>query len=118
MSLMTPPVVITKKDTNNIFIANGSGSVITSMPDDTMTGEIEPGQVIAIDTTSFGFLEDGIFAFYWHGIFMVKRLQFISGRIRVIPASKYYMEWEIIQAKSEPLKIIGRVVASQTIRRH
>ncbi|OCJ22812.1 S24 family peptidase [Serratia sp. 14-2641] len=92
--------------------------VTCRMPDDTMSGEIEAGEHLAIDTTISSYIEDGIFAFYWDGIFMVKRLQFTAKAIRVIPSSKFYQVWEIEEGKEQPLLIIGRVIASQSIRRH
>ncbi|OKP31331.1 S24 family peptidase [Serratia fonticola] len=92
--------------------------VICRMPDDTMAGEIEAGEKLAIDTSVRRYIEDGIFAFYWNGIFMVKRLQFTANNILVIPSSAFYDTWEIKDGNEKQLLIIGRVIASQTIRRH
>ncbi|HBE9089090.1 TPA: S24 family peptidase [Serratia fonticola] len=81
--------------------------VTCRMPDDTMSGEIEAGEHLAIDTTIRRYIEDGIFAFYWDGIFMVKRLQFTAKAIRVIPSSKFYQVWEIEEGKEQPLLIVA-----------
>lgn len=88
------------------------------MPDDTMHGEIESGEFIAIDVSPLNYLEDGIYSFWWDGFLMVKRLQFMSGFVRVMPYSKHYHSWEISNQEIKNLAIIGRVVASQEIRRH
>lgn len=101
-----------------VLFSESSSKVICSMPDDTMQGEINIGDKVVIDTTVRRYLEDGIFAFYIHGIFMIKRLQFLPDEIRVVPASKHYQTWNITDHKDNGLVIIGRVIASQQVKAH
>jgi phage repressor protein C with HTH and peptisase S24 domain len=99
-------------------VPDRNSKVICSMPDDTMTGEINIGDKVVIDTTVSRYLEDGIFAFYIHGTFMIKRLQFLPDEIRVVPASKHYQTWNITDHQDNGLVIIGRVIASQQVKAH
>ncbi|HDY4931404.1 TPA: S24 family peptidase [Yersinia enterocolitica] len=102
----------------NLFTPIEQNKFMVVMPDDTMTGEIECRDKVIIDTTPARYLEDGIFAFFWAGIFMIKRLQFVKGNILVIPTSRFYETWEIPSNERLDLMIIGRVIYSQEIRSH
>ena len=93
-------------------------TLLMTMPDDTMAGELELGVTIYVDTNHSKKLEDGIFAFNWDGYVMVKQLQFMNGCIRVVPNNHRYYSWEITKEDFHKLTIIGRVVASQTIKAH
>ncbi|CNI16689.1 Uncharacterised protein [Yersinia similis] len=88
------------------------------MPDDTMTGEIECRDKVIIDTTPIRYFEDGIFAFFLDGTFMVKRLQFIRNNVWVLPSNRFYQSFEIASDSLSELMIIGRVIYSQEIRSH
>ncbi|EKN3571675.1 S24 family peptidase [Yersinia enterocolitica] len=113
------PVSKYNKEFNlNLFTPVEQNKFIVVMPDDTMTGEIECRDKVIIDTTPMRYLEDGIFAFFWAGIFMIKRLQFVKDNIRVIPTSRFYETWEIPSNERLDLMIIGRVIYSQEIRSH
>ncbi|MGX1960072.1 S24 family peptidase [Serratia proteamaculans] len=101
-----------------VFFSESSNKVICSMPDDTMQGEINNGDKVVIDTTVRRYLQDGIFAFYIDGTFMIKRLQFLPDEIRVVPASKHYQTWNITDHQDNGLVIIGRVIASQQVKAH
>ncbi|WP_145547200.1 S24 family peptidase [Yersinia intermedia] len=102
----------------NLFTPVEQNRFMVVMPDDTMTGEIECRDKVIIDTTPMRYLEDGIFAFFWAGIFMIKRLQFVKGNVRVIPTSRFYETWEIPSNERLDLMLIGRVIYSQKIRSH
>lgn len=91
---------------------------MATMPDDTMSGEIECRNEILIDNQSHQYLEDGIFAFFIDGIFMVKRLQFLPDGILVLPSNKNYQDWKIEPSEKCELVIIGRVVISMSERTH
>lgn len=107
-----------KKFNLNLFTPIEQNKFMVIMPDDTMTGEIECRDKVIIDTTPVRYLEDGIFAFFWAGIFMIKRLQFVKDNVRVIPTSRFYETWEIPSNERLDLMIIGRVIYSQEIRSH
>ncbi len=102
----------------NLFTPVEQNRFMVVMPDDTMTGEIECRDKVIIDTTPIRYFEDGIFAFFLDGIFMIKRLQFVKDNIRVIPTSRFYETWEIPSNERLDLMIIGRVIYSQEIRSH
>ncbi|HHH0823917.1 TPA: helix-turn-helix transcriptional regulator [Yersinia enterocolitica] len=102
----------------NLFTPVEQNRFMVVMPDDTMTGEIECRDKVIIDTTPMRYLEDGIFAFFWAGIFMIKRLQFVKDNVRVIPTSRFYETWEIPSNERLGLMLIGRVIYSQKIRSH
>ncbi|HDL7425409.1 TPA: S24 family peptidase [Yersinia enterocolitica] len=102
----------------NLFTPVEQNRFMVVMPDDTMTGEIECRDKVIIDTTPMRYLEDGIFAFFWAGIFMIKRLQFVKGNVRVIPTSRFYETWEIPSDERLDIMLIGRVIYSQKIRSH
>ncbi|HHH0018757.1 TPA: helix-turn-helix transcriptional regulator [Yersinia enterocolitica] len=102
----------------NLFTPVEQNRFMVVMPDDTMTGEIECRDKVIIDTTPMRYLEDGIFAFFWAGIFMIKRLQFVKDNVRVIPTSRFYETWEIPSNERLDLMLIDRVIYSQKIRSH
>ncbi len=107
-----------KKYDMNLLTPVEQNKFMVVMPDDTMTGEIECRDKVIIDTTPIRYFEDGIFAFFLDGIFMIKRLQFVKDNIRVIPTSRFYETWEIPSNERLDLMIIGRVIYSQEIRSH
>ncbi|ATM85049.1 helix-turn-helix transcriptional regulator [Yersinia frederiksenii] len=102
----------------NLFTPIEQNKFMVVMPDDTMTGEIECRDKVIIDTTPVRYLEDGIFAFFLDGIFMIKRLQFIRNNVWVLPSNKFYQSFEISSKELIDLMIIGRVIYSQEIRSH
>lgn len=107
-----------KRNTVITFPRDTKGRLIAIMPDDTMAGEIECRNEIIIDNQPRQYLEDGIFAFFINGIFMVKRLQFLPDGILVIPNNKHYQNWKIEPSDKCELLIIGRVVLSLSERTH
>ncbi|WP_155410822.1 S24 family peptidase [Yersinia pseudotuberculosis] len=102
----------------NLFTPVEQNRFMVVMPDDTMTGEIECRDKVIIDTTPIRYFEDGIFAFFLDGIFMVKRLQFIRNNVWVLPSNRFYQSFEIASNDFIELVIIGRVIYSQEIRSH
>lgn len=100
----------------NLFTPVEQNRFMVVMPDDTMTGEIECRDKVIIDTTPIRYFEDGIFAFFLDGIFMVKRLQFIRNNVWVLPSNRFYQSFEIASDSLSELMIIGRVIYSQEIR--
>ncbi|CNK74437.1 Uncharacterised protein [Yersinia mollaretii] len=102
----------------NLFTPIEQNKFMVVMPDDTMTGEIECRDKVIIDTTPIRYFEDGIFAFFLDGIFMIKRLQFIRNNVWVLPSNQFYQSFEIASDSLIELMIIGRVIYSQEIRSH
>ncbi|ATM87036.1 MULTISPECIES: helix-turn-helix transcriptional regulator [Yersinia] len=113
------PVSKYNKEFNlNLFTPVEQNKFMVVMPDDTMTGEIECNDKVIIDTTPMRYLEDGIFAFFLDGIFMIKRLQFIRNNIWILPSNRFYQSFEITSNDRVEIMIIGRVIYSQEIRSH
>ncbi|SUQ17615.1 Uncharacterised protein [Yersinia pseudotuberculosis] len=102
----------------NLFTPIEQNKFMAIMPDDTMTGEIECCDKVIIDTTPIRYFEDGTFAFFLDGTFMVKRLQFIRNNVWVLPSNRFYQSFEIASDSLSELMIIGRVIYSQEIRSH
>lgn len=102
--------------TNSELSRTGANTLLASMPDDTMHGEIEVGDKIHIEFSNNNHFDNAVYAFFWCGIFMVKRLEFTMHSILVIPTSKYYMQWEIPCNETDNLFIVGRVFTTQGIR--
>ncbi|EOI7382478.1 helix-turn-helix transcriptional regulator [Yersinia enterocolitica] len=102
----------------NLFTPIEQNKFMVVMPDDTMTGEIECRDKVIIDTTPIRYFEDGIFAFFLDGIFMIKRLQFIRNNVWVLPSNQFYQSFEIVSNDLIELMIIGRVIYSQETRSH
>lgn len=94
----------------------GASTLLAYMPDDTMHGEIEVGDKIHIEPSNNNHFDNAVYAFFWCGIFMVKRLEFTMHSILVIPANKYYLQWEIPCNETDNLLIVGRVSTTQGIR--
>ncbi|MCZ4058196.1 S24 family peptidase [Pantoea sp. LMR881] len=117
MNTLIAPFGNKKEEAVMGVITSQAAPIIASMPDDTMQGEIELGEQIAIDT-QLKFFEDGIYAFWWGNCFMVKRLQFMADKIRVIPTSRHYITRDISTEEAKYLMVVGRVVVSQEILRH
>ncbi len=118
MISLSPAQIKPKHNAAFAFPRDARGRLVAIMPDDTMAGEIECRNEILIDNQSHQYLEDGIFAFFIDGIFMVKRLQFLPDGILVLPNNKNYQDWKIEPSEKCELIIIGRVVISMSERTH
>jgi len=114
----SPAEVKQRLDSLINFTRDSYGRLITTMPDDTMTGEIECRNRIIIDNQPRQYLEDGVYAFFINEIFMVKRLQFVPDGIWVLPNNKNYQDWKIEPTDNCELVIIGRVIFSLEDRKH
>ncbi|AYH32995.1 S24 family peptidase [Pectobacterium parmentieri] len=83
--------------------------IVITMPDDSMSGTIECGDQLLIDTTKYRYFVDGIHYFSIDGIFFVKRLQDIGGPLLVISDNGYYQRYRIEEDELSMINIIGRV---------
>lgn len=116
--MFTPNADIQRIAIEPDFTRTEENKVLAYMPDDTMSGKIECRDKIVIENQPRQYLEDGIFAFFIDGIFMVKRLQFVPDGIWVLPNNKHYQSWKIEKSDGCELIIIGRVVLSLEERKH
>ncbi|WP_025917692.1 XRE family transcriptional regulator [Herminiimonas sp. CN] len=82
---------------------------------DSMTGTIEDGSVVFIDTSTRHFAGDGLYSIIWQGRLQIKRLQarHEEKRLRIISDNKLYdPDWA-----TDDLIISGRVLAAWNFRR-
>ncbi|WP_426762549.1 XRE family transcriptional regulator [Hafnia paralvei] len=97
------------------------GSVmLINVRGDSMTGTLEPGDLIFVDTLAKFFDGDGIYVFDFNGDTFVKRLQKVKFELKVISDNKAYETWSVTPDEMDMLHIQGKVLISQSqqIRRH
>ncbi|WP_272676755.1 XRE family transcriptional regulator [Providencia sp. PROV076] len=87
---------------------------------DSMSGTIEPGDLIFVDISINHIDSDGIYVFSFDGNIHVKRLQVVPDKIMVLSDNPRYTSWEINGNNEHRLCIHGKVLISQTqaFRRH
>lgn len=94
---------------------------IINVRGDSMSGTIEPGDLLFVDISVQSFDGDGIYAFLYDDTAHVKRLQKMKDKLLVISDNQTYRPWEPIE-KDEMNKIFvfGKVIGSmpQTYRKH
>lgn len=94
---------------------------IINVRGDSMSGTIEPGDLLFVDISVQHFDGDGIYAFIYDDTSHVKRLQKMKDKLLVISDNQTYRPWEPIE-KEEMNKIFvfGKVIGSmpQTYRKH
>ncbi|EJG2186279.1 TPA: helix-turn-helix transcriptional regulator [Citrobacter freundii] len=94
---------------------------IINVRGDSMSGTIEPGDLLFVDISIQHFDGDGIYAFIYDDTSHVKRLQKMKDKLLVISDNQTYRPWEPIE-KEEMNKIFvfGKVIGSmpQTYRKH
>lgn len=94
---------------------------IINVRGDSMSGTIEPGDLLFVDISIQQFDGDGIYAFIYDDTSHVKRLQKMKDKLLVISDNPTYRPWEPIE-KEEMNKIFvfGKVIGSmpQTYRKH
>lgn len=94
---------------------------IINVRGDSMSGTIEPGDLLFVDITIQSFDGDGIYAFLYDGTAHVKRLQKMKDKILVISDNKTYTPWDPIEKEEmNLLYVFGKVIGSmpQTYRKH
>lgn len=94
---------------------------IINVRGDSMSGTIEPGDLLFVDISVQHFDGDGIYAFIYDDTSHVKRLQKMKDKLLVISDNQTYRPWDPIE-KEEMNKIFvfGKVIGSmpQTYRKH
>lgn len=94
---------------------------IINVRGDSMSGTIEPGDLLFVDVSIQHFDGDGIYAFLYDETAHVKRLQKMKDKLLVISDNPTYRPWEPIE-KEEMNKIFvfGKIIGSmpQTYRKH
>lgn len=106
-------VMFDGRKAENIRIINVRG--------DSMSGTIEPGDLLFVDISVNSFDGDGIYAFLYDETAHVKRLQKMKDKLLVISDNKSYTPWEPIERdEMNRVFVFGKVIGSmpQTYRKH
>ncbi|ORJ47998.1 hypothetical protein B2M27_23235 [Kluyvera intermedia] len=94
---------------------------IINVRGDSMSGTIEPGDLLFVDVSVKSFDGDGIYAFLYDDTAHVKRLQKMKDKLLVISDNKIYAQWDPIERdEMNRVLIFGKVIGSmpQTYRKH
>ncbi|MEH3412302.1 helix-turn-helix transcriptional regulator [Phytobacter diazotrophicus] len=94
---------------------------IINVRGDSMSGTIEPGDLLFVDISIKSFDGDGIYAFLYDDTAHVKRLQKMKDKLLVISDNKSYAPWEPIERdEMNRVFVFGKVIGSmpQTYRKH
>lgn len=87
---------------------------------DSMSGTIEPGDLIFVDISVHNYDGDGIYVFGFDEKIHVKRLQMIPDKILVLSDNSNYKEWSIDKSNESRFYVYGKVMISQSqaFKRH
>lgn len=94
---------------------------IINVRGDSMSGTIEPGDLLFVDISVQHFDGDGIYAFIYDETSHVKRLQKMKDKLLVISDNHTYQPWDPIEKEEmNKIFIFGKVIGSmpQTYRKH
>ena len=94
---------------------------IINVRGDSMSGTIEPGDLLFVDISVNSFDGDGIYAFLYDDTAHVKRLQKMKDKLLVISDNKSYTPWDPIERdEMNRVFVFGKVIGSmpQTYRKH
>ena len=94
---------------------------IINVRGDSMSGTIEPGDLLFVDISVKSLDGDGIYAFLYDDTAHVKRLQKMKDKLLVISDNKSYAAWDPIEKdEMNRVFVFGKVIGSmpQTYRKH
>lgn len=94
---------------------------IINVRGDSMSGTIDPGDLLFVDISVKSFDGDGIYAFLYDDTAHVKRLQKMKDKLLVISDNKSYAPWDPIEKEEmNRVLVFGKVIGSmpQTYRKH
>lgn len=94
---------------------------IINVRGDSMSGTIEPGDLLFVDISVQKFDGDGIYAFLYDETAHVKRLQMMKDKLLVISDNKTYAPWDPIERdEMNRVFVFGKIIGSmpQTYRKH
>ncbi|HHT0069027.1 TPA: S24 family peptidase [Raoultella ornithinolytica] len=94
---------------------------IINVRGDSMSGTIEPGDLLFVDISVKSFDGDGIYTFLYDDTAHVKRLQKMKDKLLVISDNKIYAAWDPIEKdEMNRVFVFGKVIGSmpQTYRKH
>lgn len=109
-------------DARHMFDGRKAESIrIINVRGDSMSGTIEPGDLLFVDISVKSFDGDGIYAFLYDDTAHVKRLQKMKDKLLVISDNKSYAAWDPIEKdEMNRVFVFGKVIGSmpQTYRKH
>ncbi|ENZ7702230.1 TPA: helix-turn-helix transcriptional regulator [Klebsiella pneumoniae] len=109
-------------EANHMFDGRKAENIrIINVRGDSMSGTIEPGDLLFVDVSVRKFDGDGIYAFLYDDTAHVKRLQKMKDKLLVISDNKSYAPWEPIEKdEMNRVFVFGKVIGSmpQTYRKH
>lgn len=109
-------------DARHMFDGRKADNIrIINVRGDSMSGTIEPGDLLFVDISVKSFDGDGIYAFLYDETAHVKRLQMMKDKLLVISDNKTYVPWDAIENdEMNRVFVFGKVIGSmpQTYRKH
>ncbi|MFS1352088.1 helix-turn-helix transcriptional regulator [Klebsiella pneumoniae] len=109
-------------EANHMFDGRKAENIrIINVRGDSMSGTIEPGDLLFVDVSVRKFDGDGIYAFLYDDTAHVKRLQKMKDKLLVISDNKSYAPWDPIEKdEMNRVFVFGKVIGSmpQTYRKH
>ncbi|HEJ0334110.1 XRE family transcriptional regulator [Klebsiella aerogenes] len=115
-------VEYSEDDARRMFDGRKSESIrIINVRGDSMSGTIEPGDLLFVDISVTSFDGDGIYAFLYDETAHVKRLQMMKDKLLVLSDNKTYTPWDPIEREEmNRVFVFGKVIGSmpQTYRKH
>ncbi|EPJ0505787.1 XRE family transcriptional regulator [Klebsiella pneumoniae] len=109
-------------EANHMFDGRKAENIrIINVRGDSMSGTIEPGDLLFVDVSVRKFDGDGIYAFLYDDTAHVKRLQKMKDKLLVISDNKSYAAWDPIEKdEMNRVFVFGKVIGSmpQTYRKH
>lgn len=115
-------VEYSKDDARHMFDGRKAENIrIINVRGDSMSGTIEPGDLLFVDISVKSFDGDGIYAFLYDETAHVKRLQKMKDKLLVISDNKIYAPWDPIEKdEMNRVFVFGKIIGSmpQTYRKH
>ena len=87
---------------------------ITNIRADNMSGTLEPGDLVFVDTSINKYDGDGIYLFIVGNHLHLKRLQMAGSNLLVISDNRQYRSWEISPKDKASLVVVGKVLLGQS----
>lgn len=87
---------------------------ITNIKVDNMSGTLEPGDLVFVDTSTTKYDGDGIYLFVFSNHLHLKRVQMVGHTLRIISDNSRYQTWSISQKDKTNMTVLGKVLISQS----
>ncbi|WP_180296950.1 S24 family peptidase [Snodgrassella alvi] len=87
---------------------------ITNIKADNMSGTLEPGDLVFVDTSIIKYDGDGIYLFVFSNHLHLKRVQMVGNTLMVISDNSKYQTWSITQKDKSNMNVLGKVLISQS----